>query len=255
MARYADKLLADGEQIVLRSRQHWLAPLIRGWRAWALFILSIVLVLLVAIRKDLNTLIGEVGGGLGLVLLILSLLLLAKVYLDWRSQDYIVTNRRVIKVDGILNKHSADSSLEKINDAILDQSLLGRMFGYGDLNILTAAEEEVDQYHMLDHPGEFKKVMLDQKHELETDFVRMPTPPLRASPAPAAAPAAAAATAPVGPVGPVAVAPSPPAEPARKAMGADEITATLSQLADLRDRGAISVEDYEAKKADLLARL
>ena len=35
----------------------------------------------------------------------------------------------------------------------------------------------------------------------------------------------------------------------------DELTRTLASLADLRDRGAISGEEYEAKKADLLRRL
>jgi hypothetical protein len=38
-------------------------------------------------------------------------------------------------------------------------------------------------------------------------------------------------------------------------MSADDVTRTLANLADLRDRGAISAEDYEAKKADLLRRL
>ena len=38
-------------------------------------------------------------------------------------------------------------------------------------------------------------------------------------------------------------------------MSSEDVTATLSRLADLRDRGAISVADYEAKKAELLGRL
>jgi hypothetical protein len=38
-------------------------------------------------------------------------------------------------------------------------------------------------------------------------------------------------------------------------MSPDELTRTLANLADLRDRGAISAEEYEAKKADLLRRL
>jgi len=33
------------------------------------------------------------------------------------------------------------------------------------------------------------------------------------------------------------------------------VTQTLARLADLRDRGAITVEEYEAKKAELLGRL
>ena len=52
----------------------------------------------------------------------------------------MITNRRLLKVTGILNKRSGDSSLEKINDAILSQTVLGRMLNFGDLEILTAAE-------------------------------------------------------------------------------------------------------------------
>jgi hypothetical protein len=38
-------------------------------------------------------------------------------------------------------------------------------------------------------------------------------------------------------------------------MSGDEVTRTLASLADLRDRGAISPEEFEAKKSELLARL
>jgi hypothetical protein len=38
-------------------------------------------------------------------------------------------------------------------------------------------------------------------------------------------------------------------------MTADDVTKALAQLADLRDRGAVTPEEYEAKKAQLLARL
>jgi hypothetical protein len=38
-------------------------------------------------------------------------------------------------------------------------------------------------------------------------------------------------------------------------MEPDELTRTLASLADLRDRGAISPEEYERKKADILGRL
>jgi hypothetical protein len=46
-----------------------------------------------------------------------------------------------------------------------------------------------------------------------------------------------------------------PAPPAAPRANPDEVTRTLSSLADLRDRGAITPEEYEQKKADLLARL
>jgi len=236
VARYADRLLADGERVALRSRQHLLATLIEGRVPWVLLVLSFVLIFL-----DLSLQPGlprDAFGLLGLGLLLVSLLWLAFVYATWFNQDYLVTNRRVIKVEGILSKRSADSSLEKINDAVLQQSLLGRMLGYGDLDIMTAAEESVDRYRMLSQAQTFKRTMLDEKHKLEQEAFQIPAPPLRAAP-PAPEPA------------PVAAAPAP----APRTMTSDEITGALGNLADLRDRGAISPEEYEAKKQDLLGRL
>ena len=98
------------------------------------------------------------------------------------NQEYVLTNRRVMQVGGVLNKHSADSSLEKINDAVLKQSLFGRMFDFGDLDVLTAADSGIDKFRMLRGPIDFKKAMLDAKHEYEVDMERQswpPTPPLK----------------------------------------------------------------------------
>jgi hypothetical protein len=88
--------------------------------------------------------------------------------------------------------------------------------------------------------------MLNQKHTLEEDIARpLPSPPLRAVP-----PAPAVPAAPVTP-------PAAPAAPSHApvTMTADEVTRSLASLADLRDRGAISPEEYEQKKSELLARL
>ncbi len=247
MARYADRLLADGERVRLRGRQHFLATILEGRLAWAIFIASLVLVLLTTALTP--GLLRDVFGIVGLVLLLIGLAWLIQIYLSWYAQDYVVTNRRVMKVEGILKKRSADSSLEKINDAVLEQSVLGRMLGYGDLDILTANEQSVDRLRMLSQAQTFKRTMLEQKHALEQEGFQIPAPPLRATPvmAPTPTPALDVATA-AAPAG------APPAL-AKREMSTDEITGALGDLADLRDRGAISLEDYEAKKLDLLARL
>ena len=234
MARYADKLLAQGERIALRGRQHFLATLIEGRVAWAIFIAAVVLLVLSA--QLTAGLVRDAFGWLALALLLVGLAWLGQIYLNWFMQDYLVTNRRVLKVEGVLKKRSADSSLEKINDAVLEQSVFGRMFGYGDLDILTANEQSVDRYRMLAQAQTFKRTMLEEKHKLEQDVFQIPAPPLRA-----AAPAAEAAPA--------------PAAAAARQLSSDEITTALGDLADLRDRGAISPEEYEAKKQDLLGRL
>ena len=237
MARYADKLLAQGERIALRGRQHFLATLVEGRVAWAIFIAALVLLVLVTqLAPDTPDIVRQLFSWLALGLLLVGLAWLGQIYLNWYMQDYLVTNRRVLKVEGVLKKRSADSSLEKINDAVLEQSVFGRMLGYGDLDILTANEQSVDRYRMLAEAQTFKRTMLEEKHKLEQDVFQIPAPPLRAAaPAPEPAPA--------------------PAPPAARQMSSDEITSALGDLADLRDRGAISPEEYDAKKQDLLGRL
>lgn len=301
MTRYGDALLADGEQVVLRTRQHWLAWLVDGRVAVAVLVASLALLAIASFALEQGAPRFWLGA-LAFVLLLGSLLVLARIWLGWRSQDYMVTNRRVVKVDGIVRKRSADSSLEKINDAVLEQGIFGRMFGFGNLEILTAAEIPVDRFYMLAQAQTFKRTMLEEKNRLERDVRMPPSPPLRAMqpvppmpvappPAPVSAPMASAlamdgpGAAPVastsaeangptadardesGPSMPTAAASAPPEDMApesepmsppaggRHSMSSEEITRLLTDLADLRDRGAISAEDYEAKKQDLLARL
>ena len=196
------------------------------------------------------------------ILFVGGLLVLAWTVLDFLNHEYLLSNRRVLQVFGVLNKTSMDSSLEKINDATLTQSVFGRMFGFGDLDILTAADTGIDRFRMIRSPVAFKRAMLDAKNEYERDMAGTgryaPSPPLRTGPPEGVAPLAAVAPSP-----PVAPASEPvsddPATPVMSAAPAklspDELTRTLASLADLRDRGAISPEEYERKKDDLLSRL
>jgi hypothetical protein len=167
----------------------------------------------------------------------------------------------------VLNRSSTDSSLEKINDAVLTQSLFGRMFGFGDLTVLTASDSAIDRMKMIRNPIAFKKAMLDAKHEAEIEIERAgwaPSPPIREGAA-SAPPPGGPSSPPTEPVGTPVPAMAAAGAPAAAAAGApaaaaappdpDEITRTLNSLADLRDRGAISAEEYEAKKAELLGRL
>lgn len=253
MARYADSLLTEGEVIVLRTRQHFFALIARARAGIALFVLGLVLLFLIAYFKVAPGAVRDVLSWVALILLAVGVVLFLQRLWIWWAQDYMITNRRLLKVTGVLSKRSADSSLEKINDAVLSQSVFGRMFNFGDLEILTAAEQAVDRYHMINDPKQFKKTMLTQKHNLETEFMygRPPTPPLRADEPQAAAQIPAA---PVSAPAPAA-APVAPAPPAAEEDDSREVTETLARLADLRDKGAITAEEFEQKKDELLGRL
>jgi hypothetical protein len=240
---YAEGLLAPGESIVHRSHQHWLSLVLESRVAivlWAVAAIGIVITIVANLRDTARDVATWVTGAA----IVLGLIVVAWRWWQWRNEEYVITNRRLLKVTGILNKRSADSSLEKINDAILEENVLGRLLDYGDLDILTAAEVAVDRYRMLNHAKEFKKQMLSAKHALESGigYSDSITPPIRTTPQ----------GAPGGPTPPPA-APAPP--PVDRVDTAEEVTAALTRLAQLRDQGAISASDYELKKRDLLGRL
>jgi PH (Pleckstrin Homology) domain-containing protein/putative oligomerization/nucleic acid binding protein len=277
---YSDSLLASGERVMRVAHQHWFVLV---WRArWA--ILAIIIAALAGGFRALNSkesgLLWDLIGWIVLALLVVGIASFVWGVLTFRAQEFIITNRRVMHVEGVINKKASDSSLEKINDAVLTESIFGRMFGFGDLEVLTASESGIERLDKLRDAKEFKKTMLEAKHELEIEITRPTMPPVRTEtttvqsapsapdPVPAPAPAWAAAPAaavvadvPVVPDVPaVAPAAAPAATPVDDAPTAplpseDDVAANLARLADLRDRGLITPEEYEAKRAEQLNRL
>jgi hypothetical protein len=222
---YGDSLLARGETIVYRGRQHPLAPISDAVRPAAIFLAGLVLEFVAGAISVLETPIRL----LGLVGILVGLAWMGIIYFTWRAQEYLITSRRVLKVEGLLDKKSGDSSLDKINDAVLSQGLLARILHYGNLDILTAAEEAIDRYEMLNHAVDFKKAMLNAKNALEDGHLSTGGPGGEWTPRGGGRPAPA------------------PAD--------EDVAAKLDRLADLRDKGKITQADYDKKKAELLDRL
>jgi hypothetical protein len=74
----------------------------------------------------------------------------------------------------VINKNLTDSSLEKVNDVKLSQSIIGRIFGYGDVEILTASELGANLFRRIGNPIGFKTAMINAKQELEHGGESMP---------------------------------------------------------------------------------
>jgi len=250
---YSDGLLSTGERVIHSAKQHWLVLV---WGARYAVLGLIVGVILAVVQTGLSSPTKDVVNFVAIVLLAVGAAVLVWTLLRYLNQQYILTNRRVIEVEGVLNKKVTDSSLEKINDAVLTQSIFGRIFGFGDLEVLTASEAGISLFRMLINPMGFKRAMLDAKHEYERDLAGAgvaSSPPFRAEQTPIATPSGVV-TPPTDETVSTALPPRPPA-PSGEPLTREDVTRTLNSLADLRDRGAISEDEFERKKADLLSRL
>ncbi|HAL61525.1 MAG TPA: hypothetical protein DCP08_03850 [Chloroflexi bacterium] len=210
---YLESLMGRHEGIVFKTRQHWLVVMP------TILINSLLSLLIIVGSIFLVSLLGP-WASLALLLLLFPLGKLALDLLNWWNEVYVVTNRRVIQLEGIINKHSIDSSLEKVNDVVLEQSALGRLLNYGSVQILTASEIGVNLFERVAWPVRFKTEMLNQKEGLS----RLES--FRSQ-----------------------------AERVKEAPSAHDIPGLIAELDELRKKGIITEEEFQREKGELLEKL
>lgn len=158
---YLARMMAEGEEVILEARPHWIVLLANTLWAW-------LLALLIGVGATYALFVMAVPAALlGYVLLLIPGAWILAGVVRWRARVFVVTNRRVLCLSGIVSKSVTDSSLDKVNDVKMDQSLWGRMLDYGDIEILTASEMGANEFRKIGGPVRFKKAMLDAKGALE----------------------------------------------------------------------------------------
>jgi uncharacterized membrane protein YdbT with pleckstrin-like domain len=234
---YVESLMGKNERIIIIERKHWTTLLMS-------FLVNLFLIaVIVALYAVLGTLAKDNQNlaFLGDIRIILLFTLLFPVgrfgwdFVQWEAEQYLVTSRRVMQTEGIINKKTTDSSLEKVNDIILTQSFLGRILGYGDLEIITGSDVGINLLKRLAQPVKFKTAMLDAKAEMHDPDIADLHPHQ-----PAAAPVAGALLG---------------HKPQGVAADDDDPLKQIAELDNLRKSGAISDAEYQAAKAKLLSKL
>ena len=203
---YIQNLMGEHERILLVTRQHW--SILFGN---ILLEIVLTLVLIAGVSAAMIALIPFAV--FGFILLLVPLLGMLRDILVWYNREYIVTNRRVIQLSGVLDKDVVDSSLEKVNDVKMSQSFWGRLFNFGDIEILTASELGANLFRSIGDPVKFKTAMLNAKENL--GFGEMAVP----------------------------------------AKSAEDVPTLIAKLDELRKKGIVSEDEFQKKKAELLAKM
>ncbi len=155
-----ESLLASGERVLLVRRRHWIT-FVQAARWFAIVLLLGILA--GASSTQLGS--GGVSGffhtifawGFGLFVLV-GLAGVGWFFLEWQRERYLVTTRRFIEAGGIINKWSRDTSLSMITDMLVSHPWIGRILGYGEVELLTASEAGTNKIQFLPPSGrEFKK--------------------------------------------------------------------------------------------------
>ncbi len=85
-------------------------------------------------------------------------------YFSWRCDLWAVTPQRVIDESGVFTVTMIDSPLETIHNISCEQSVFGRMLGYGTLNIQTAAEHGSTTIPDVSSPADLRETILSMKN-------------------------------------------------------------------------------------------
>jgi uncharacterized membrane protein YdbT with pleckstrin-like domain len=224
-----DTTLISGERVVFTTTKHWAAIVAASF--WAILMLIGSFALAWIEPDSSNGLLGFLSRSIELIRLGLFLGGIGWIVYNvvaWRTAAYYVTTQRVLGHEGLIRRRSTDTLLTSISDVRVAVPFVGRMLGYGNIRIIsTAGEAGQDTFRSMHQVEAFKNTILEEKAGTAASYV-------------AAFPAAPA------------VAPSEPAGSTRSAL---EVTQVLGELAKLRDGGAITTEEYDTKKTELLNRI
>ena len=227
---FPERLLSEDEELIYDLRPHWLTLVVPVLITVAVMV-AVGAAWVVMPAGDLQQPARMVVGVLGLVVLLATVV--GRV-LRWSTTHFVLTTERLIFRSGVVAKFGREIPLERINDVTFSQSLFERMIGAGDLLLESAGEQGQSRFSNIRDP---EAVQLEIYRQMEANdrrragyattqthpavADRTPTPPTRG--------------------------PNTPSTPSPL----DD----LERLANLRDRGAVTEEEFQRMKRELLDRM
>lgn len=240
MSTVAQNLLKN-ETVVFEAKKHWLAPLRDSLLAIGLIVIALIVSMLLPTGGGILDFIWTVLGFARWVALLVGVLWIVYNIIVWRTAEFAVTTLRVLRYEGLVSRRSSETLLSAVSDVKLSVGFLGKSLGYGDVRIFTqSGDAGADDFSTITGATEFRNAMMNIKIA-EQSGQRYVVPDATPAPAPFAAPAPAPAPVPAAPVAPGA--------------SADDQASRLVKLAELRDQGVITAEEFEAKKTEILSRM
>ena len=124
--RYVRRVLQPGETIVYATKLHW-----QVYINTILLLTACIILAGAAVATSDNQ---GISLALGIAAVIFALLALSaglRAFIRRATTELAVTNHRVIYKSGLLSRHTIEMNRDKVESVDVDQSLLGRIFGYG----------------------------------------------------------------------------------------------------------------------------
>lgn len=148
---YVKKDLIPGEEVVYQTGLHW------SVLVWPVIIALIIAAggVVCLLQRDTDFLYA------GAALVVVAFIIVVAAVIKRTAVEMAVTNRRVIIKTGLASRRSLEIMLAKVESIGIEESAMGRMFGYGTLTIHGTGGTP-EPFRRIAHPSEFRRQVQQQ---------------------------------------------------------------------------------------------
>lgn len=154
---YIDRSLGDGETVIARAHFHWLYIS----AAWAWLLIPLMLLGYAYSRAQTQPDPYMVGAG---ILFILGFLMFLRMMVRKWSTEIGVTSHRFVERYGLVGMRTNEIALPNIEGVRVNQSILGRIFGYGTVRIEGTGVDSVTTPTIADPVGFVRAIQTAREH-------------------------------------------------------------------------------------------
>jgi len=141
---YIKESLSKGEEIHEIYKLHWFSKI------------PMILWVIIAIAAFSGSFIIEVPIWAKASIVVVPLLLALYQWLYLRSIEQGTTNKRIVLKTGIISRDTEEMKMDSVETVEIDQSIFGRIFGFGDITVTGRGISNV-VFKKIDDPIEVKK--------------------------------------------------------------------------------------------------
>ena len=134
MGRYIDDILQPGEKVLYSTNAHWIfyLPAIGAW--------IVAILLLIASRMVVDSNLALVCLALATIVGVFAFYKMLTAWFHRWTTETDVTNLRVIHKTGFISRKTFEMSLDKVESVDVVQTIMGRIFDFGDVTIMGVGE-------------------------------------------------------------------------------------------------------------------
>jgi len=149
MSRYIDEILQPGEKVLYSTSVHWIfyTPGVLGW--------LVAVVGWIMERRASGSVVEVFWLAISVVAGLIAIYWTFKAWFHRWTTETDVTSLRVVHKEGFIKRRTFEMNLDKVESVDVDQTILGRVLGYGDVTI-RGVGEGVETIKTIAHPLQFR---------------------------------------------------------------------------------------------------